>query len=175
MHDPAWVPHFLAIWAVGVTIELDEASRKLGRAIEEHEVERLTWALAELGRLVSGPAYAEAWRFVHRNARAAATFWDRYDLWLTPTVAEPPVPIGTFRSPDDDPLAGIFRAADFAPFTAVFNATGQPACSLPLYRNAAGLPIGVQLAAPYGREDLLLRIAAQIEAAQPFVHAATVH
>jgi amidase len=83
------------------------------------------------------------------------------------------MPLGTFRSPPDDPLAGIFRAGDFAPFTAVFNATGQPACSVPLYRNAAGLPIGVQLAAAYGREDLLLRVAAQLEAAQPFTHAAT--
>jgi len=88
-------------------------------------------------------------------------------------VTSPPVPLGTFRSPPDDPLAGIFRAAEFAPFTAVFNATGQPACSIPLYRNAAGLPIGVQLAAAYGREDLLFRVAAQLEAAQPFTHAAT--
>ena len=95
--------------------------------------------------------------------------------WLTPTVTEPPPVLGTFQSPDDDPLAGIFRAADFAPFTAPFNATGQPACSIPLYRNAAGLPIGIQLVGAYGREDLLLRVAAQLEAAQPFVHAATVH
>jgi amidase len=82
-------------------------------------------------------------------------------------------PLGTFRSPPDDPLAGILRAGAFAPFTAPFNATGQPACSLPLYHNAAGLPIGVQLVAAYGREDLLLRVAAQLEAAQPFVHRAT--
>src|SRR5205823_9540185 len=109
--------------------------------------------------------------WTQRASRRVAEFFATYDLWLTPTVTEPPVPLGTFRSPPDDPLAGIFRAADFAPFTAVFNATGQPACSLPLYRNAAGLPIGVQLAAPYGREDLLLRVSAQLEAAQPFVHA----
>ena len=88
-------------------------------------------------------------------------------------MTEPPPPLGTFRRRPTTSLAGIFRAADFAPFTAPFNATGQPACSLPLYRNAAGLPIGVQLAAAYGREDLLFRIAAQLEAAQPFVHAAT--
>src|SRR5439155_254287 len=83
------------------------------------------------GRLVSGPAYAEAWRWVHRQSRRLATLWDTFDLLLTPTVTTPPVPLGTFKSPADDPLAGIFRAADFAPFTAVFNATGQPACSLP--------------------------------------------
>jgi len=173
LHDPEWVPRFLSIWVVGVVLELDEASRDIGRTIEAHEVERLTWALAELGRLISGPAYAAAWRWIHRASRRIAEFWARYDLWLTPTVTEPPPPLGTFQSPPDDPLAGIFRAADFAPFTAPFNATGQPACSMPLYRNADGLPIGVQLVAAYGREDLLLRTAAQLEAAQPFTHPAT--
>jgi len=173
MWDPEWVPRFLSIWVVGVAMELDEAQRDLGRTIEPHEVERLTYALAELGRMISGPAYAEAWRWLHRASRRIAEYWSKYDLWLTPTVTSPPVPLGTFTSPPDDPLAGIFRAAEFAPFTAPFNATGQPACSIPLSRNAAGLPIGVQLVGAYGREDLLLRTAAQLEAAHPFVHAAT--
>jgi amidase len=133
----------------------------------------LTWALAELGRLVNGPAYATAWRWIHRASRRLADDLAAYDLLLTPTLTEPPVPLGTFTSPPDDPLAGILRAADYAPFTAVFNATGQPACSVPLYRNSIGLPIGIQLAASYGREDLLFSIAAQLEAAQPFDHAAT--
>ena len=173
LRDPDWVPRFLTIWVVGVAMELDEAARDIGRAIDPSEIEYLTWALAELGRLVTGPAYAEAWRWIHRASRRIAEFWTRYDLWLTPTVTEPPPPLGTFASPADDPLAGIMRAAKFAPFTAPFNATGQPACSLPLYANAAGLPIGVQLVGAYGREDLLLRVAAQLEAAQPFVHGAT--
>ncbi|MBX3159632.1 MAG: amidase [Deltaproteobacteria bacterium] len=173
LHDPEWVPRFLTVWVVGVAMDLDEAARELGRPIRADEVEVLTWALGELGRLVSGPAYAEAWRWLHRASRRIAASWTRHDLWLTPTVTEPPPLLGTFASRADDPLAGIFRAGDFAPFTAPFNATGQPACSLPLYRNAAGLPIGVQLVGAYGREDLLLRISAQLEAAQPFVHAAT--
>jgi amidase len=173
LRDPDWIPSFLTIWVVGVANELDEASRDLGRPIAADEVELLTWALAELGRLITGPGYAEAWRWLRRASRRIAEYWTRYDLWLTPTVTEPPPPLGAFRSLPDDPLAGIFRAGEFAPFTAPFNATGQPACSVPLYRNAAGLPIGVQLVAAYGREDLLFRIAAQLEAAQPFVHAAT--
>jgi amidase len=173
LHDPEWVPRFLSIWVVGVATDLDAASRRLGRPIEEHEVEPLTWALAELGRLINGPAYSDAWRWLHAASRRIAAWWDHYDLWLTPTITSPPAPLGTFRSPPDDPLAGIFKAGEYAPFTAPFNATGQPACSIPLYRNAAGLPIGIQLVAAYGREDRLLQVAQQLETAQPFVHAAT--
>ncbi len=173
LQDPEWVPRFLTLWAVGVTMELDEAAHHLGRAIEPHEVETLTFAIGELGRLVPGSKYAEAWRWIHRASRTIAATWADYDVWLTPTVTTPPPLLGTFGSPPDDPLGGIFKAAEFAPFTAPFNATGQPACSVPLYRNGGGLPIGVQLVGAYGREDLLLRVAAQLEAAQPFVHAAT--
>ncbi|HEY0193436.1 MAG TPA: amidase, partial [Kofleriaceae bacterium] len=173
LRDPDWIARFITVWAVGVTVHLDEASRVLGRKIQPHEIELGTYALSELGRTMSGSAYAEAWGWIHRATRGIAAFWNDHDLWLTPTVTSPPPPLGTFHSPPDDPLAGILRAAEFAPFTAPFNATGQPACSIPLYHNAAGLPIGVQLVAAYGREDLLLRVAAQLEAAQPFAHRAT--
>jgi amidase len=173
IHDPLLIPHFLAIWVVGVATGLQDIGEIVGRPVEEHEVQPLTWALGELGKLVTGPAYAAAWRWLGGATRRIADFFTTYDVWLTPTVTSPPMPLGTFNSPADDPLAGIFRAGEFAPFTAVFNATGQPACSVPLYRTKAGLPIGVQLAAAYGREDLLLRVAAQLEAAQPFTHAAT--
>ena len=163
MHDPEWVPRFLSVWVVGVSMDLNEASHDIGKTIEEHEVERLTWALGQLGNLVSGPAYAEAWRWLHRASRRIAEYWQTYDLWLTPTVTTPPPKLGTFASPGDDPLAGIFKAAEFAPFTAPFNATGQPACSLPLYASAAGLPIGVQLIARPWREDVALAAARVVE------------
>jgi amidase len=175
LKDPGWVPNFLAVWAVGVAHDIDWASSLVGRPIEPHDVEPLTWGLSELGRLVTGPAYVGAWEWLRNASRRVAAYYERFDLWLTPTIAEPPPPLGTFKSPPDDILAGIFRSGDFAPFTLVFNATGQPAASLPLYRNDGGLPIGVQLVAAYGREDLLFRISAQIEAAQPFSHAATRH
>jgi amidase len=171
--DPEWVARFLTIWVTGTAADLDEVGELIGRKVTADEVEPLTWGLSELGRLIGAHSYIAAWRWLHAATRRIASFFHTYDLWLTPTVTEPPVPLGTFKSPPDDPLAGIFRAGDFAPFTAVFNATGQPACSLPLYRNAAGLPIGIQLAAAYGREDLLIRVASQLEAAQPFEHAAT--
>jgi amidase len=69
-----------------------------------------------------------------------------------------------------DPSAPMRRAGQWVPFTPPFNMSGQPAISLPLHWNAAGLPIGVQLVAAYGREDVLIRIAAQLEAAQPWAH-----
>jgi amidase len=168
-----YVPRFLTVWATGVAADLDGIQLLLGRTITADEVEPLTWGLATMGRSISAPGYVLAWRWLEANARAVASFFERYDLWLTPTVATPPPPLGAFKSTPSNPLGGIFAAAEFAPFTPAFNATGQPAISLPLHRNGAGLPIGSQLVAAYGREDLLLRVASQLEEARPFTHAAT--
>ena len=92
---------------------------------------------------------------------------DDYDLILTPTLGEPPVPLGTFVTPED-PMLGFVRAATFVPFTPLTNITGQPAISLPLNWNSDNLPIGSHLIAQYGREDLLLRVASQLEEAKPW-------
>ena len=73
-------------------------------------------------------------------ARQMASFFEKYDLWLTPTLGEPPVPLGSFEPTGDDEMAGFTRAADFVPFTPLQNATGQPAMSVPLYWNGEDLP-----------------------------------
>lgn len=91
-----------------------------------------------------------------------------FDLLLTPTMAVPPPPLGSFEHGPDEPLKPIVVATPMAIFTSGLNMTGLPAISLPLHVNDAGLPIGVQLAAPYGREDVLLRVAAQVEEAAPW-------
>lgn len=101
----------------------------------------------------------------NRVSRAVGAFFDDYDLLVTPVLAGPPAPLGV---PDDDEpgytLEGwLRRLCEYAPFTAVFNIAGQPAVSLPLGRTAAGLPVGVQLVAGYGRDDLLLQVAAALE------------
>src|SRR5262249_61214530 len=80
----------------------------------------------------------------------------------------PPLPLGTPGPRPEAPAQGYLRAAEFVPFPGQFNVSGQPAISLPLSWNAEGLPIGSQLVAPYGREDLLLRVAAQLEQARPW-------
>jgi amidase len=170
---PEYVPRFISIWSAGVASALDGWAELLGAAITPDEVEPLTWALGQMGQAVSSSTYLRAWGWLQLNARQVARFWKDHDLFLTPTVAEPPPPLGTFDAPAGDAMAPLFRAAGFAPFTPPFNVTGQPAISLPLHRSGDGLPIGVQLVGAYAREDLLLRVAAQLEAARPFEHAAT--
>jgi amidase len=106
----------------------------------------------------------------NRVTRAAGAFFTQHDLLITPTLAQPPAWHGAFDYNDerhslDTWLRTLF---DYGPFTALLNVTGQPAVNLPLGHSSAGLPIGVQLAAPYGREDLLIRIAAQLEQAMPW-------
>src|SRR5262249_62427735 len=91
-----------------------------------------------------------------------------FDLLRPPPLAAPPPLLGQFVSTPDNPLAAARRAERLIPFTPAFNITGQPAISLPLHWNAAGLPVGVHLVAAYGREDLLIRVAAQLEQARPW-------
>jgi amidase len=98
----------------------------------------------------------------------SAWFEQGHDLLLTPTTGEPAPPLGTFDDSGPDPMAAIERARKTAIFNALFNATGHPAISVPLYETDEGLPTGVQLVAPQGREDVLLRVAAQLEQALPW-------
>jgi amidase len=167
LDDPDYIGQFLTLWSVGVAAGLDAWSAAAGRPIGADDVEPLTWALAEMGRGYSGPALLGAVGWLQTNARRTAQFWETYDLWLTPTIAEPPPVLGEFDARPDNPLHGIFRAAAVVPFTPPLNVTGQPAISLPLHW-ADDLPIGVQLVAAAGREDVLIRVAAQLEQAAPW-------
>ena len=170
LDEPDLTQHFITLWSTGCAWSLGYWERRTGRAIGADDVEPLTWALAETGRSFAGWQYLAAVEWLQAWSRRLAGFWsdDGFDLLLTPTIAEPPPPLGAFDSPPDNPLQGLFRAASLVPFTPPFNVSGQPAISLPLHRNDAGLPIGVQLVGAFGREDLLLRVAAQVEAAQPW-------
>jgi amidase len=180
---PDWAAHFISLWSAGVALGLDSWSARTGERIGADDVEPLTWALAELARALPTPALLRSLDWLMKTTRLVAEWWEPpdsgaspaspnrgFDLLLTPTLAEPPVLLGTFDSPPDNPLAGFMRAASFTPFTPPFNVTGQPAISLPLTQTAGGLPIGVQLVAAYGREDVLFRVAAQLEAADPWAN-----
>jgi amidase len=168
------IMQFGAVWAADCSYLLDDWGQKVGREVTANDVEILTWALAEMGRSVTAAQLVAAVSEAMKANRRAAAFWSSrdgrpgYDLLLTPTLGEPPVPHGTFDSTPDAPLGGFFRSAAFVPFTAQFNVSGQPGINLPLHWNDEGLPIGTQLVAGFGREDLLLQVAAQLEAAQPW-------
>jgi amidase len=166
--DPALVDAFTTLWAATLVYNLRYWQRKVGRDITADDVEPLTWTLAEMGRVITAPDYVEAQHAALELGRNVEEwFASGYDLLLTPTLGEPPVELGTFSTPDE-PLLGFIRAATFVPYTPLANMTGEPAISLPLHWNDDGLPIGVQLMAAYGREDLLLRVAAQLEVARPW-------
>ncbi|HEV8320674.1 MAG TPA: amidase [Myxococcota bacterium] len=159
---------FLALWAAGGAATVAGAGLVTGRTPAPEQFEALTWALYEMGNAVPGPQVLLGIIYVQGVARAFQKAWQGYDVVLTPTIAEPPVPLGTFDSPPDNGLAGLFRAAEFTPFTPLQNMTGQPAMSVPLYWNAAGLPIGTHFVGRYGDEATLFRLAAQLEQARPW-------
>ena len=121
-----------------------------------------------MGRKVHAPDYLLALQLLQGLGRVMASFLVDHHVWLTPTLGEPPVPLGTFDSPPDNPLQGFFRTWEFVPFTPVCNCTGQPAMSVPLFWNAEGLPVGTHFVGRFGDEATLFRLAAQIEEARPW-------
>jgi amidase len=169
LEDSDYVDRFIGRWVAIVAANLAYWSHRIGRELTADDVEPTTWALAEDGKGVSAVELMGILAYQQGSARAAAEWWESgFDLLLTPTLGEPPPPLGQFEPSPDDPTAPLQRAVPTGGFTAIWNATGQPAISLPLDWNDQGLPVGVQLVAPYGREDLLLRVAAQLEEASPW-------
>jgi amidase len=159
---------FVVIWAAGNAATLDAISLMTGRKAEAGEVEPLTWALCEMGRKRTASEYLMSVQVMQGVGREMAGFFQSHDIWLTPTVQEPPVPLGTFDSTPEDALAGFTRSAEFVPFTPVCNASGQPAMSMPLFWNADGLPVGTHFVARFGEEATLFRLASQLERARPW-------
>jgi amidase len=159
---------FRACIGVDLATRLERRGAERGRPVGEDEVETVTWVMAQQGRQVTGQAYAAARRTFDAAAVEVARLWDSYDLFLAPTLAEPPGPLGRLGlSPAN--LGDYGRAIGaFSPYTALQNQTGVPAMSVPLFWNADGLPIGVMFTAPHAREDLLFSLAGQLEAARPW-------
>jgi amidase len=168
LEDPALVEHAGRITVANVARELESWGERMGRALRPDDVEPYTWTLGDVGRHISAQQYLEAVERVHALSRRVAEWWATYDLLVTPTLPEPPPLLGSFRAPETNAVFPGQRSIEFCSFTMPFNFTGQPALSLPLHWSGAGLPIGVQLVAAYAREDLLLRVAAQLEEAMPW-------
>ncbi len=161
-------PLFMTLWSAAQAWTADALAMLTGKTPTQDQFEPLTWALIEMGRGYSSSDYLMAVTGLQGVARDVARQTAAYDLWLTPTLAEPPLPLGTFESPPDNPLYGIIRAAGFVPFTPICNITGQPAMNVPLYWNDDGLPIGLHFIANFGDEATLFRLAAQLEEARPW-------
>jgi len=131
-------------------------------------VERMTYVSAQGAESVSGADYARSVQAVHRAGRQVGRFFEKYDLLLTPTMACPPLPLGQPDMMTSDVDAFRLPLMRTIGFTALFNASGNPAMTVPLHWNRARLPIGVQFAGRFGDEATLLRLAAQLEKARPW-------
>ena len=165
LQDESQVDAFGALWAAQTRAGVLTAGRWLGRSLGADDVEPLTWALAERAKSLTADAYVAAQAAIAQYRRGVHQWWaDGWDLLLTPTVADLPPLLGEMAQNPDDPFAPFARAGEFAAFTPAFNTTGQPAISLPTHWSETGLPVGIQLVAGYGREDVLVRVAAQLEA-----------
>lgn len=159
---------FITVWSAGTSWSIDDWARRTGQTPSADRFEPLTWALYEMGNRRRAADYLLAVQDLQRIARQVAQFFVEYDVWLSPTLAEPPPPLGSFEATQGNPMQAIFRSAQFVPFTPIFNATGQPAMSVPLFWNQDNVPIGVQFAGRFGDEATLFRLAAQLEQARPW-------
>ncbi len=156
---------FITIWGASLAFTLDRLAPLIGRPFNEDDLEPATWLMAERGRKVTAVEYLAAEDAVMNFRRAAASWWAQgWDVLVTPTTAAPAPPLGAMVSTPEEPMRGLSESIPYATFTLPFNMSGQPAISLPLGLSSDGTPLGVQLVAGFGREDLLLSVAAQLEA-----------
>jgi amidase len=175
LDDSALSDSAVTVVAAAQARDLEYWGEQLGRPITADDVDSDNWAVAEMGRQLTATAYLGAVDRLHAWSRRVAMWWadtdlggEAFDVLVTPTIPEPPPPLGELVPQPRAPLAGFMRSGQLVAYTLAFNVTGQPAVSLPLHWNAAGLPIGVQFVGAFGREDVLLRLASQLEQAQPW-------
>ena len=171
--DERLLANFAKTWGVSTAFALDQVGELLGRPLTPDDVEPATWFSAERGRQTPATDMLQTQYATQLFGRAMAEWWaGGWDLLVTPSTALPAPPIGELVSTPDNVLASFINSLPYGTFTLPFNLSGQPAISIPMGHTAGGLPLGAQLAAAYGREDLLLRVAAQIEDANPWPHLA---
>jgi amidase len=166
LFDGGFGPNFGTIIAADTEATFQAFEMLLGRPIAEDEIEPRNAYYRRSGAALDAVAYLRSRAWFGMWARRMAAWWTRHDLLLTPTLGAPPPELGWFTA--EGPQSEGRRVASFIPYTAQFNMTGQPAVSLPLHWTPEGLPVGVQLVAAYGREDLLVRVASQLEQAAPW-------
>jgi amidase len=185
----AFAVAFLTIVCAEARADIEHAAALAGRSAAHGDFEATTYALGLLGKTMRASEYATASRVLQSAARGIGRFFEQYDVLLTPTLSAPPVLVGSLQPRGADRLlinlVGRLNAAwlleafgavtklaaetyEYTPWTPVFNVTGQPAMSLPLHWNDAGLPIGMHFVGRFGDEATLFRLAGQFERAQPW-------
>src|SRR6201996_8981427 len=162
------IPAFMAMWGASLANGIDTIAMLTGRTPAENDFEGTTWGLYEQGKQISASRYIGAKAMLQMAGRQVAQFHETYDMWLTPTLGKPPVKLGEFDMDERDVAKSFGAQIDYVPFTAMQNATGQPAINLPLYWNKENLPIGVQFVGRFGDEENLLKLAASVEKAAPW-------
>ncbi len=158
---------FNVLYAAGISASIEYAASLSGRPVEAESVERVSWGFYEHNRSLTPVHYFGAVARLQQQARLIISSFSTFDVLLTPSLGQRPLPIGTLDI-NGDWGREFAKSGAFTPFTAIWNITGQPAISLPLYQGADGLPIGVQFVGPPLGEGLLLALATELEAALPW-------
>ena len=164
-----YVENFVKVWVAGTGDELHTLADLRGEPIGDEEIEPLTRQMRDVAQSMSATDYLVALDYLRRITRTITSWWQGYDILVTPTLAKPAIEIGALNpGPGEEPIAQLMNSATWVPFTPVWNVTGQPAISLPLGESDAGLPIGVQLIGAPAAEETLIALAAQVEQARPW-------
>ncbi|GMW01734.1 MAG: amidase [Candidatus Hydrogenedentota bacterium] len=161
---------FLSVYMASAAWSMDGCVQLTGRMPSPQLLEPCSWTMHQMASQTNSSMYLLGWTQLQRISRALCTWLEPFDAFLTPTTAEPPLPLGSFEADPDNPLSPIMRAAAFVPYTPLCNFTGLPAMSVPLHWTADGLPVGSHFVGKYGQEALLFRLAAQLEEARPWAH-----
>jgi amidase len=159
---------FTAVFGTPVAAAAFYGGLVTGREPSAELLEPLSWTFWEGMRERTAVDYYLARTQLGAFSRQIIAVWDRYDVVLLPSLAQRPVRIGELDSCSDEPWEDFRRSGEFTPYTAIFNTSGQPAVTLPLYQGDDGLPVGVQLAGRPADEATLLSVSAQLEAAAPW-------
>ncbi len=167
-NDPTLIFSFMTVYASGLSASIEAIHLTTGREPSPDTLEAMTWNLYQTGKFVTAAQYLMAITLLQRASRSFAGFFEPYDLWLTPTLGSPPLRIGEVNFKNRAASLGDERIVNFTLYNPLYNISGLPAISLPLYRDERGVPIGVSFGAKYGEEGLLFRIAGQLEEARPW-------
>jgi amidase len=171
--DPPWQQEglqeiFGGVFSSLISLSIAYSGMIGGREPSAEDMEPMSWAIYSMVGKMTALENLRLTVELQAYARRLVSFLEPYDALLTPALAERPLPLGTLDTAAPDPMSTFTRSGLFTPFTPVFNSTGQPGISVPLYQGEDGLPLGVQLVGRPAGEEALLALAAQLEEAQPW-------